>query len=137
MLLNPWLFALLQNPQSAVPSEAVPGGGASRDPLWHCLPCAPTAEGPCCRERFGQDLISAGGESPLQWGVATGAWCDPMSWGDPSTDWFDLQSQMPVTQVWLLTLVLGRVSAPSAAGTHSFPLSFTLFGKYIIFPQLL
>lgn len=101
------------------------------------LPCAPTAEGPCCRERFGQDLISAGGERPLQWGVATGAWCDPMSWGDPSTDWFDLQSQMPVTQVWLLTLVLGRVSAPSAAGTHSFPLSFTLFGKYIIFPQLL
>lgn len=90
VLLNPWLFALLQDPQGARSSGAVPRGRPSRDPLWHYFPCALTAEGPCCGKRFGQDLLSAGGERPLQWGIAAGTWGDPMSWGDPSTDWFDL-----------------------------------------------
>lgn len=81
--------------------------------------------------RFGQDLLSAGGERRLQWGIAATGWGDSMSWGGPSTAWSDLQSQMPVTQAWLLTLVLGRANAPSAAGTRYFPLGFASFGKYI------
>lgn len=42
-----------------------------------------------------------------------------------------------MTQAWILILVLGRANAPSAAGTHSFPLGFASFGKYCYFPQVL
>lgn len=141
VLLNPWLFALLQDAQGAMPSGAVPAGGPSREPLWHCLPTARTAEGPSCGEEFGQDLLSDGGERPLHWGIAAGAWGDSMSWGDPSTDWCDLHRVKCLAclkvKAWLLTFVLGRANAPSAAGTHISPLGFASFGKYIHFPQVL
>lgn len=50
-------------------------------PCGTVFPVLPQQRGHVVGERFGRDLLSAGGEGPLQWG---------MRWSDLRTAWSDL-----------------------------------------------